>query len=348
MDTFRLPHRRFALYSAALTMLMAFVMMSGASAATDEDKKIDQLQKKLDQSLQLIQKLSDRVQNLESQLAKQGEVAKVAPPPPAPTPAQAQAANDAQQRIDALEQQVTQLAAGSAKPADNLGLPIHGFADVGLGNHNAQYPEYKGFDIAELDFFLTPTLGPHTRALFELNFEVGEDGAVAVDLERAQIGYQFSDAATLWFGRFHTPFGFYNTAFHHGQEIATSLRRPRFAEFEDHGGIMPAHTVGAWLAGSERIGDDKVTYDLYIGNSQRITGGTIDMNNPGNTNGNAIFGANVGYVPDGFLEGLKVGVSAFSTRIDNQDAAVEQFTRVNNFGVYSDYDTDHWEEIGEF
>jgi hypothetical protein len=231
-------------------------------------------------------------------------------------------------------------------------MPMHGFADVGVGNHNAQFPQYQGADIAELDFFLTPRLGSRTRALFELNFEVGEDGSVGVDLERAQIGYQFSDSATVWLGRFHTPYGYYNTAFHHGQQIATSLRRPRFIEFEDHGGIMPAHTVGAWLTGSQRIGDEKLTYDVFIGNSQHIVtgsnGGILDMNNPGNTHGSTIVGGNLGLLLSGALEGLKVGVDVFQTRIPDETVTPFILTRVRSYGTYAAYDTDAWEGIGEF
>ena len=192
-------------------------------------------------------------------------------------------------------------------------------------------------------------LGSRTRALFELNFEVGSDGTVGVDLERAQIGYQFADSATVWLGRFHTPYGYYNTAFHHGQQIATSLRRPRFIEFEDHGGIMPAHTVGAWLTGSERVGDQKVTYDAFIGNSQRITGGKLDMNNAGNTHGSTIVGGNLGLLLSGALDGLKVGVDVFQTRILDEDAPPPApASRVRSFGVYAAYDTDSWEDIAEF
>ena len=226
-------------------------------------------------------------------------------------------------------------------------MAMHGFADVGAGTHNAQFPQYQGADIAELDFFLTPQLGPRTRALFELNFEVGADGAVGVDLERAQIGYQFSDSFTVWLGRFHTPYGFYNTAFHHGQWIAISLRRPRFIEFEDHGGTMPAHTVGLWATGSQRLGEQRLTYDAWIGNSQRITGGTLDMNNAGVTRGSVMFGGNVGLLMSGALDGLKVGLDAFQTRIENQDVAPPSFTEVKSYGTYAVYDTDRWEDIAE-
>lgn len=351
-----------------------------AHAATTESDRIAALEQRLDQSLQQIRQLSARVQVLEAQTAQAAAppagssavapsavasarhtgsptlVAPVSAVPGASGGASPPATlAETAQRLAQVEQTVTQMAASAGQHAeDTTGLPMHGFADVGVGNHNAQFPQYQGADIAELDFFLNPRLGSRTRALFELNFEVGEDGSVGVDLERAQIGYQFSDSATVWLGRFHTPYGFYNTAFHHGQQIATSLRRPRFIEFEDHGGIMPAHTVGGWLTGSQRIGDEKLTYDLFIGNSQHIVsgsnGGILDMNNPGNTRGSTIVGANVGLLLSGRLDGLKVGVDTFQTRIGDETVspAPTIFTRVRSYGTYAAYDTDAWEAIGEF
>ena len=333
-----------------------------AHASARDTERIEVLEKKLDQSLQLIRELSARVQDLESRAAQRGTAGAPAPvtvrtaqsaaarpaaaaPPGAASPA---AAPDTAQRLAQVEQVVAQIASGAGQRPEDNGMPMHGFADVGLGNHNAEFHEYQGADIAELDFFLTPRLGARTRALFELNFEVGENGQVGVDLERAQIGYQVGDSTTLWAGRFHTPYGFYNTAFHHGQQIATSLRRPRFLEFEDHGGIMPAHTVGLWLTGSQRLSDEKLTYDVYIGNSQGISGGILDMHNPGNLHGSTIVGGNLGLLLGGVLDGLKVGVDAFQTRIEDEDATPSIFTRVRSYGVYSTYDTDVWEGFAEF
>ncbi len=315
-------------------------------AAANDSDRIAVLEQKLDQSLQLIRQLSARVQDLEAD--KRSGAAAAAPPAAAAQPGAAAATPpDTAQRLAKVEQTVNQMAASAGQHAEE-GLATHGFADVGIGNHNAEFSKYQGADVGELDFFLTPRLGSRTRALFELNFEVGSDGTVGVDLERAQVGYQFSDSATVWLGRFHTPYGYYNTAFHHGQQIATSLRRPRFIDFEDHGGIMPAHTVGAWLTGSERVGDQRVTYDVYIGNSQRITGGALDMNNAGNTHGSTIVGGNLGLLLSGALDGLKVGVDAFQTRIEDEDQSPSYVTQVRSFGTYAAYDTDNWEDIAEF
>jgi hypothetical protein len=335
-------------------------------AAAGDSDRIAVLEQKLDQSLQLIRELSARVHDLEARapqgtpvMADRRSGAAAAPPgtAAAPQPGTPAAATqpgtaaptppDTAQRLARVEQTVTEMAASAGQHAEE-GMATHGFADVGVGNHNAEFPQYQGADVAELDFFLTPRLGSRTRALFELNFEVGSDGNVGVDLERAQIGYQFADSATVWLGRFHTPYGYYNTAFHHGQQIATSLRRPRFIEFEDHGGIMPAHTVGAWLTGSERVGEQKVTYDVYIGNSQRITGGKLDMNNAGNTHGSTIVGGNLGLLLSGALDGLKVGVDVFQTRIEDEDQSPAYVTQVKSYGAYAAYDTDSWEDIAEF
>src|SRR5437588_409366 len=335
-------------------------------AAADDSDRIAALEQKLDRSLQLIGQLSARVHDLEAQAAHgtpvatarragAGAAAPVAaaaaqPGTPAATQPGVPAATppDTAQRLARVEQTVSEMAASAGQHAEDLGMPMHGFADVGVGNHNAEFPQYQGADIAELDFFLTPRLGSRTRALFELNFEVGSDGSVGVDLERAQIGYQFSDSATVWLGRFHTPYGYYNTAFHHGQQIATSPRRPPFPELEAPGGTMPAHTVGAWLTGSQRIGDEKLTYDAYIGNSQSITDGKLDMNNAGNTHGSTIVGGNLGLLLSGALDGLKVGVDVFQTRIEDQDQSPSYFTRLKSFGAYAAYDTDNWEDIAEF
>src|SRR5256885_13218674 len=175
------------------------------AAAADSDR-IAALEQNLDQSLQLIGQLSARVHDLEAQAAhgtpvatarragagaaapvaaaaaQPGTTAATQPGVPAATPP------DTAQRLARVEQTVSEMAASAGQHAEDLGMPMHGFADVGVGNHNAEFPQYQGADIAELDFFLTPRLGSRTRALFELNFEGASDGSLGGDLECAQIG----------------------------------------------------------------------------------------------------------------------------------------------------------------
>jgi hypothetical protein len=262
------------------------------------------------------------------------------------------AATDAE-RIDALEKQVSQMEATRPARGDE-GLPLHGFLDVDAGYRSNGGP--RGAALGDLDFYLTPRIGDRIRGLIELNFEVDKNtGELETDLERAQLGYVFSDAATLWAGRFHSPWGYWNTAFHHGAQIQTSITRPQFLEFEDHGGIIPAHTVGLWVTGATPLGAGKLGYDLFGGNSARIdldsTGtpgsGVLNPNNAAATNHHGSVGFNLAYVFAGALQGLKLGLHGYSATIDD-NAALPNSTRVRFAGGYFAYLENDWEILGEY
>ncbi len=334
-------YHRIGLRGAALAfgMSLAIAIVPAAHAGATDADRIAELQQRLDQSLKLIAELTARVQHLEE------EHGGVAPPPAA---ASAPAADP--RRLDAVEAKVAQIEAASARrQGDDTGLAMHGFADVGAGSRNPFNEGREGFNIGNLDFYLTPRLGDRTVTLFELVFEASTEGSVSVDLERAQVGYVFGDGATAWVGRFHTPYGYTNTAMHHGAWVNDALRRPSFLQFEDHGGLLPAHTVGAWLTGALHGADGgKLLYDAYLGNGQQIIDGELDMRSAGSDHGKLIFGGRLGYQwTDGVADGLTVGVHGFSVAIAD-DAVAQNQTRVNMVGGYAVYDTDRWEHIAEF
>ena len=261
------------------------------------------------------------------------------------------AATDAE-RIDALEKQVTELEASRPARGDE-GLPLHGFLDVDAGYRSNGGP--RGFGLGNLDFYLTPRIGDRIKGLVELTFEVNSSGELEADLERAQLGYVFGDAATVWAGRFHSPWGYWNTAYHHGAQIQTSITRPQFLEFEDHGGIIPAHTVGLWATGVVPAPMGKLTYDVFGGNAARLdldsagTPGTgeLNPNQATATNHHGSAGFNLGYVFPGALEGLKVGLHAYVATIDD-NAAPPNSTRVRFGGGYFAYLENDWEILGEY
>jgi hypothetical protein len=245
----------------------------------------------------------------------------------------AQQMKDMQNKLDAVQNELSQITSGLVNQSSSTaGMPLHGFMDVGyainsqgkndLANPNVANP--KGFYQGSLSFYLAPHFGDRVLALAEPNFEINkQEGAVSVDIERLQIGYAFSDAATLWGGRFHTPFGYWNTAFHHGAQLQTSILRPRFLDFEDLGGILPTHMVGLWGTGKVKTGQSKFTYDVFIGNGPKIAEvapvgslnppttyqtGALDPNIAGDDNHSAMVGFNLGYDFSGNLDGLRLAV----------------------------------------
>ncbi len=212
---------------------------------------------------------------------------------------------------------------GMAQAAElpEIRIPIQIFADVGAfsrstgsattsGSTSSATPERNGAFVGSLTLFASPQIGDHVRGLFELLSEFNTSGSNVITVERAQIGYAFNDALTLWGGRFHTPYGFWNTAYHHGAQLQPSIARP-----VQLSGAMPAHTNGLWAVGLFPMGSGKLTYDLYAGNSTRVVGGSIDPNHTSGDNKNKNFGFNLGFNAGGGLEGLRAGVHVMRAKV---------------------------------
>ena len=326
---------------AALAMLLGAAPAARAQAADNA-----QLERRLEQSVRMIEALTRRLEQLEQQLANPKTPA-LAAAAPASAPATANPA----QRLDEVEKTLTQITASSNRDLRDAGLALHGFADVGLVQSRARAPGQRdGFAVGSLDLYLTPEFGGNVKTLLELNFGVKSDGETAADLERAQIGYVFSDALTLWFGRFHTPFGYWNMAFHHGAQIQTSILRPRMLDFEDDDGVLPVHTTGVWGTGGQRLGSGKLTYNFYVGNGTRIAKGRLDPNASGDDNANKVVGFGMNYRFGADLAGLTLGINGLHQTVaayDTADALVGR-TRLRMLGAHAVYDTDGWELIGEY
>jgi hypothetical protein len=264
-------------------------------------------------------------------------------------------------KLEAIQTELTQVTEGMAKRSSaEDGLPIHGFMDVGFATNSwGTSAGPMGFNGGALSFYLSPHFGDRVKALVEPNFEVTPEGAVATDLERLQIAYTFSDAATLWTGRFHTPYGYWNTAFHHGAQIQTSVLRPRFLDFEDKGGILPAHMVGLWDTGKFNAGDGKLTYDVFAGNGPKIVMGdptalppsnlgTLDVNFAGDNNHQAMVGFNLGYEFSGNMDGLRLAVHGVRGDVDDNVPMQFNKTGLNMLGGSAVYLSDAWEVMSEY
>jgi hypothetical protein len=342
-----LPRQVIATFIVAIGCIVPAV----GEAQSDNDR-IRELERKLEQSLKTIDELAARVKELEARSGARPEAAPTAAPA---APAAAPAAMSAAEDHDHARRAAPDL--GSA-----IGLPptvLKGFADVGIGYTSGSYSANgirdfgiggnRGFLVGSLDFYLTPRLSENVKSVIELVFEhdITTGGSLAADLERMQVGYTFSDEATLWLGRFHTPVGYWNTAFHHGSQLQTSVLRPRIIDFEDQGGVVPAHTVGIWGTGAFRMGEDKLTYDLIAGNSPSITETVLDPNNLGSDNFKWSAGFNFGYLFGGNAEGLKVGVHGYHAEV-RDDAVPANSTRVNILGAYAATEGDLWELEAEY
>lgn len=81
--------------------------------------------------------------------------------------------------------------------------------------------------------------------------------------------FQASDYLGLSFGRYHTPINWWNTAFHHGQWLQTTVDRPQMARFG--GSFIPVHFVGAVAQGVAPLLGSDVNYEAGVGNGRADT-----------------------------------------------------------------------------
>ncbi|WMW81750.1 hypothetical protein RF679_05580 [Undibacterium cyanobacteriorum] len=346
---------RLRLVPTTIAAMLALAFSMPAHADKADKAKIAELEKKLEKSLALIEQLNNRLAQVETNASANAKA--VATTSQAQTQIQEAVKSSAEvnqvqlARLDQIEKNIVSVAETSVKKRE-LGLPLHGFADAGYVHTSKDIDGRKsGFALGNLDFYMTPEFGDRIKSLFELTFEFNEKGeGVATDLERLQLGYTFSDSLTLWAGRVHTPYGYWNTAYHHGAQLQPSIMRPKMIAFEDQGGILPAHTVGVMASGSTKMNGGRLEYDAIIGNGSRIVGEagdmSLDFNAGKDDNSNKALGGNLRYRFGGDLDGLTVGVHTLNQEVQ-QEASGDR-TKFNMYGGFLAIDSDNWEAIGEY
>lgn len=199
----------------------------------------------------------------------------------------------------------------------DISLGLYGDVDAGLTTDGTRAGTADGFSAARLEFFTTASAGSWSF-LAEVLFETGEDNEFRADVERLQVNYLYRDWLRLAAGRFHTAIGYYNDGFHHGAFFMPGALRPRVVQFEDDGGLIPAHSVGVHADGRLPLGDAHLRYDIDLGNGRGATREVVqndhDVNRPKSLS------LRVRYEPAGALDGLIVGANVYFDSIPAADA----------------------------
>lgn len=68
-----------------------------------------------------------------------------------------------------------------------------------------------------------------------------------VSLERSIFKFYFKDSARLRIGRIHTPVSIWNSTYHHGQYLQTSITRPIIVEYATR--FSPIHSLAVEFSG---------------------------------------------------------------------------------------------------
>jgi hypothetical protein len=257
--------------------------------------------------LKRIDQLEDRVKQLEADKQQAADLALAKLPSSSPVAgsstdarsmaaiqatAPAQTASEGESRAAALQNAVGKKSSSSSpdseqSQSDNAMmdrmdlsrtlLQIRGFGDISV-HGDTQKGDTTSFSLGQLDLFVTSDVSDRFKFLSEIVFEAGptniygsvqgEPNSFGVDIERYLLQYSHNDYFNISAGRVHTAIGYYNTAYHHSSWLQTTTGRPFLFEFEDHGGILPIHTVGASVSGQIPSGSVGLHYVAEMGNGR--------------------------------------------------------------------------------
>lgn len=295
----------------AFSIFGVLLLAAGAARAqnlppTDQAEQIRML-------LERIQQLERRVNDLE---AKQGPPVQNAVYTASASAAAAQPLREAGAPAPAMHHDVQEQAAASPTiqqlEPHYPSLQIRGFGDVDFSATD-QKGTNSGFSLGQLDLHLASALARKISYFGEITFNALPTG-YGVEVERSIIKYDYNDHFKLSFGRFHTPIGYWNTAYHHGAWLQTTIARPEIVRIG--GTFIPVHFVGFLAEGNIPSGGAGLSYSFGVGNGR----GTI-ISRPGDAgdnNDNRAWVANIYSRPQRFY-GLELGASAYRDKITLPD-----------------------------
>lgn len=212
-------------------------------------------------------------------------------------------------------------------------LNIRGFGDYDFAGQN-QKGTTTSFSLGQIDLFITSDISDRFRFLTDLVFEKGVGNDFEEDLERVLLEYTHSDYFKLSVGRDHTAIGYYNLAFRHGSWFQTPTGRPYLFLFEDEGGILPGHIVGASASGQIPSGPLGLHYIAQVGNGRAATSGAEPVQNFVDENNHKAVDINLFSRPDA-VPGLQVGFSAYRDLLTPPNSPSIHETILNSYVVFS-------------
>ena len=263
----------------------------------------------------LLRQMLDRIDKLEKRVNELEAEKLAAAPKPFATPVETAAIKPGAMPDHVMGQDVSGTPAGSASFPS---LHIAGFSDI-----NFQATDRKGatsgFNEGQFILHLSSALSSRVTYFGELSITARTDAGIGsppatgfnVEVERSIIRFDQNDHLKVSFGRYHTPINFWNTAFHHGSWLQTTISRPEMVEFG--GSLIPVHFIGAQAEGTFALNGLNLHYNSGIGNGR----GTVISRGGdfGDINNNRAWLFNVFAQPD-HPYGLRFGASVYRDKIN--------------------------------
>jgi hypothetical protein len=260
---------------------------------------------------EIIQKLVDRVDALEREVAALEQRPAPSSAPPVVPP---QAVAGPQSPAQPAEVDTSSTPADTTATDNTSRFTFHGYADASfLRDVNGPSVDDKRFALGELDLFASERLSTRITALVEVVLESDNQTLVAdvpVNVERVLLEVHGNRYFNLDIGSYRTAIGFYSTAFLRGAWLQTALSRPLLFTFEDQGGFLPLHNVGLSANGEIPSGFLGLHYVAEVGSSRNVG---ENINTPFDPADNGAINGAI-YSRPAALPGFQAGISEYRDR----------------------------------
>jgi len=184
---------------------------------------------------------------------------------------------------------------------------VMGFGDISYISRDGS--DEDGFVIGQAVAHLTASLGDSFGVFGEFSL-TGKDSEYSAEVERLMVKYDFSDRFKLSAGRYHTPIGYWNSSFHHGAWLQTTISRPEMVKFGSK--LVPIHFVGVLLEGSLSPGNLGLSYKTGFGNGRHSN--IARAGDAGDINGDKAWMLQLNSRPKK-MYGLDVGLGFYSDEV---------------------------------
>ncbi len=184
---------------------------------------------------------------------------------------------------------------------------LMGFGDISYISRDRS--DQDGFVIGQAVMHLSASLGDSLSVFGEFS-ATGKDSEYSFEVERFIVKYDFSDTYKLSAGRYHTPIGYWNSAFHHGTWLQTSTTRPEMVKLGSK--LVPIHFVGVLLEGSIPATDLGLSYKVGYGNGRH--GNIARAGDAGDVNGDKAWMLQLNFRPRN-IYGLDFGLGFYSDEV---------------------------------
>ena len=173
----------------------------------------------------------------------------------------------------------------------------------------------EGFSLGQVVGHLNAVLAPRLTVAVEATVTSRATGPIAT-LERLILAYDISDALRLSAGRFHTPISWWNTQFHHGLWLQTSIARPAMVRFGTP--LIPVHFLGVLASGNMPIGGSTMVYEAGVGNGREPN--LVGAGDAGEMGGAPAFVGGVRFRPAA-VPGLELGLHGYLDEVEAEPGA---------------------------